>query len=196
MANARVSKGTATNLATISDESIDYIYTDPPYGAKIQYLDLSTMWNAWLDLAVSDGDYQLEAIEGGEHRRTKTDYAELIAESIKEMYRVLKFGRWLSFVFQHKDPAYWHLIVETAQKAGFEYKGTVTQRIGQTTFKKRQNPFTVLHGQLVINSRKTQNPQSIMKAEPGVEMADLVMQTIEAVIASTKVQAWKRFTTI
>lgn len=181
--NANIGRGTATDLSSIPNETIDYIYTDPPYGAKIQYLDLSTMWNAWLDLPVSDEDYALEAIEGGEHHRSKTDYAQLIGESIKEMYRVLKFDHWMSFVFQHKDPAYWHLIVEAAQKAGFEYKGTETQRVGQTTFKKRQNPFTVLHGQLVINFRKTLNPQAVMKADLGVEMAHLVMQTIEAVIA-------------
>lgn len=181
--NANISKGTATDLTAISSESIDYIYTDPPYGAKVQYLDLSTMWNAWLDLKVCEGDYELEAIEGGEHHRSKADYARLIGESIREMYRVLKFDRWMSFVFQHKDPAYWHLIVETAQRAGFEYKGTVTQRVGQTTFKKRQNPFTVLHGQLVINFRKTRNPQAVMKADLGVEMAHLVMQTMEAIIA-------------
>jgi hypothetical protein len=181
--NAIIRKGTATNLTSVVDESIDYIYTDPPYGAKIQYLDLSTMWNAWLDLKVSEEDFKLEAIEGGEHHRGKEDYKQLIGDSIREMYRVLKYDRWLSFVFQHKDPAYWHLIVETAQDVGFEYKGTVTQRIGQTTFKKRQNPFTVLHGQLVINFRKTRNPHAVMRAELGVEMAHLVMQTIEAVIA-------------
>ena len=32
----------------VADESVDYIYTDPPYGAHIAYLDLRTMWHAWL----------------------------------------------------------------------------------------------------------------------------------------------------
>lgn len=181
--DSSIAKGTATDLRQIATESVDYIYTDPPYGAKIPYLDLSTMWNAWLDLDVSEKDYELEAIEGGEHKRTKADYSRLITQSITEMYRVLKFDRWMSFVFQHKDPAYWHLIVETAEKVGFEYKGTVTQRVGQTTFKKRQNPFTVLHGQLIISFRKTRNPRSMLKVKLGMEMTQLIMQTIEAVIA-------------
>jgi adenine-specific DNA methylase len=55
---------------------------------------------------------RLEAIEGGEHNKSKDDYSSLIAQSIKEMYRVLKYDRWLSFVFAHKDPALWHLIRE------------------------------------------------------------------------------------
>ncbi len=181
--NAQIYKGTATNLEKIENESIDYIYTDPPYGKKIPYLDLSIMWNAWLDLEVSEEDYQLEAIEGGEHHKTKNDYSNLLAESIREMYRVLKFDRWMSFVFAHKDPEYWHLIVDTAEKVGFEYAGAVKQNNGQTSFKKRQNPFTVLSGQLIINFKKVRNPKSIMKADLGADITGLIIQSIEGVIA-------------
>jgi hypothetical protein len=99
---------------------------------------------------------------------------------------VLKYDRWMSFVFQHKDPAYWHLIVEAAQQAGFEYMGTVSQNVGQTTFKKRQNPFTVLHGQLIINFRKVRNPQAAIRLRLGGDVANLVLQTIEALIAKNQ----------
>ncbi len=52
----------ATNLTNIIPrESIDYIYTDPPYGQHIAYLDLSTMWNAWLGFEVSEQNKQLES---------------------------------------------------------------------------------------------------------------------------------------
>ena len=181
--NLQIVKGSATDLSFISSESIDYIYTDPPYGAKIPYLDLSAMWNAWLDLEVTEEDYKNEAIEGGEHSKTRKDYNALISKSIQEMYRVLKFDRWMSFVFAHKDPEFWHLIIDTAERCGFEYVGAVPQKNGQSSFKKRQNPFTVLSGQLIINFRKVRNPKTIMKAHLGMEMADVVMQTIEGVIA-------------
>lgn len=181
--NAKVYQGTATDLSSIEDETVDYIYTDPPYGAKIPYLDLSIMWTAWLDLPITEMDYHLEAIEGGEHNKTKKEYADLIAKSLEEMYRVLKFDRWMSFVFAHKDPQYWHLIVETAERLGFEYAGAVQQRSGQSSFKKRQNPFTVLHGQLIINFKKVKNPKAIMKVDLGADITDIIIQTIEGVIA-------------
>ena len=182
--NLQIVKGSATDLHFIPSESIDYIYTDPPYGAKIAYLDLSAMWNAWLDLDVTEEDYRQEAIEGGGHEKTKEEYNRLIAESIQEMYRVLKFDRWMSFVFAHKDPEFWHLIIDTAEKCGFEYVGAVPQKNGQSSFKKRQNPFTVLSGQLIINFKKVRSPKSIMKAHLGMEIAEVVMQTIEGVIAN------------
>jgi 16S rRNA G966 N2-methylase RsmD len=181
--NAKIVKDSATNLKWIPKESVDYIYTDPPYGKKIPYLDLSVMWNAWLDLEVTQDDYNHEAIEGGENHKSKEDYNSLIAQSIKEMYRVLKYDRWLSFVFAHKDPEFWHLIIETAESCGFEYIGAVAQKNGQTSFKKRQNPFTVLSGQLIINFRKVRNPRAILKANLGMDIAEIVMQTIEGIIA-------------
>ncbi|MDP2335914.1 MAG: DNA methylase, partial [Bacteroidota bacterium] len=181
--NATIRKASATNLKWIPKESVDYIYTDPPYGKKIPYLDLSVMWNAWLDLEVTQDDYNQEAIEGGENHKSKEDYNSLIAQSIKEMYRVLKFDRWLSFVFAHKDPEFWHLIIETAENCGFEYIGAVAQKNGQTSFKKRQNPFTVLSGQLIINFRKVRKPRAILKANLGMDIAEIVMQTIEGIIA-------------
>lgn len=183
ISNAQILKGTATNLKFIPKESVDYIYTDPPYGKKIPYLDLSVMWNAWLDLEVTQQDYDQEAIEGGENKKSKNQYNELIAQSIKEMYRVLKYDRWLSFVFAHKDPEFWHLIIDTAESCGFEYIGAVPQKNGQTSFKKRQNPFTVLSGQLIINFRKVRNPRAIMKANLGMDIAEIVNQTIEGIIA-------------
>jgi 16S rRNA G966 N2-methylase RsmD len=183
ISNAQIVKSTATNLKFIPKESVDYIYTDPPYGKKIPYLDLSAMWNAWLDLEVTEQDYAQEAIEGGEHNKSKDEYNQLIAQSIKEMYRVLKYDRWLSFVFAHKDPEFWHLIIDTAESCGFEYVGAVAQKNGQTSFKKRQNPFTVLSGQLIINFRKVRNPRAILKANLGMDIAEIVMQTIEGIIA-------------
>lgn len=183
VANSIIRKGTATDFHWIPKESVDYIYTDPPYGKKIPYLDLSVMWNAWLDLEVTEDDYNMEAIEGGEHGKSKDEYNELIATSIREMYRVLKFDRWMSFVFAHKDPEFWHLIIETAESCGFEYIGAVPQKNGQSSFKKRQNPFTVLSGQLIINFRKVRNPKAIMKANLGMDIAEIVMQTIEGIIA-------------
>ena len=183
MKDAKIIKCSATSLTFLSNESIDYIYTDPPYGKKIPYLDLSIMWNSWLDLEVTEDDYNMEAIEGGEHNKTKDDYNTLISKSIQEMYRVLKFDRWLSFVFAHKDPEFWHLIIETCEKCGFEYAGAVPQKNGQTSFKKRQHPFTVLSGQLIINFRKVRNPKAVLKANLGMDIGEIVLQVIEGLIA-------------
>lgn len=172
----------ATNLKEIEDKSIDYIYTDPPYGAKIPYLDLSTMWNAWLDFPVDKNLKAKECIEKGSLDKSRDEYYTLMKESLKEMYRVLKFNRWLSFVFQHQDPKLWQLLVDAAEEVGFEYAGSVRQNNGQTTFKKRQNPFSVLSGQLILHFKKVDNPKTRAREVLGDLSYDMVLNDIEATI--------------
>lgn len=172
----------SANIKEIKDKSIDYIYTDPPYGAKIPYLDLSTMWNAWLDFSVDKDIKEKECIEKGSLNKSQDEYYTLMKESLKEMYRVLKFNRWLSFVFQHQDPKLWQLLVDAAEEVGFEYAGSVRQNNGQTTFKKRQNPFSVLSGQLILHFKKVDNPKTRAREVLGDLSYDMVLNDIEATI--------------
>lgn len=150
----KIFQADATNLSEIESESIDFIYTDPPYGAKIPYLDLSTMWNAWLDLPVDSQLKEKECIEKGSLEKTRDEYYNLMEQSLKEMYRVLKFNRWLVFVFQHQDVRLWQTLRTSAQNAGFEHIYTLRQNNGQTTFKQRQFTATMVSGQLLIYFRK------------------------------------------
>lgn len=178
----KIFQADATNLKEIESLSIDFIYTDPPYGAKIPYLDLSTMWNVWLDLPVDSSLKEKECIEKGSLEKSREEYHTLMIASLKEMYRVLKWNRWLAFVFQHQDPQLWQILVEEAQKIGFEYVGSVRQDNGQTTFKKRQFKASVLSGQLIIYFKKVQSPKALMKANFGDDLLSFILNHAEALI--------------
>ena len=106
---------------------------------------------------VTDSDHALEVIEGGGLGKSTEEYIELLDESIREMFRVLKWDSWLSMVFAHKDPVYWDVIVKAAQKAGFEYVNTAVQPSTTPSLHKRKNPLKVLSGELVLNFRKVKS---------------------------------------
>lgn len=178
----KIFQADATNLVEIDSNSIDFIYTDPPYGAKIPYLDLSTMWNAWLDFPVDRILREKECIEKGSLEKSKYEYYDLMKKSLKEMYRVLKHDRWLAFCFQHQDPRLYQIINESAENVGFEYMGAVRQDNGQATFKKRQNPATVLKGQIIIYFRKVDNPKSRAKVDVGMDIMEKMFKDIEEII--------------
>lgn len=179
----RIFQADATNLKEIESQSIDFIYTDPPYGAKIPYLDLSTMWNAWLDFPVDLTLKEKECIEKGSLEKSKYDYENLMKKSLKEMYRVLKFNRWLAFVFQHQDPRLFQILVESAENVGFEYAGFTSQEnTGIASFKKVQNPTRVLKGQLILYFKKIDNAKSRVKTETGTESLEQMFKDIEKVI--------------
>mgnify|MGYP003376773207 FL=1 len=179
----KIFQADATNLKEIESQSVDFIYTDPPYGAKIPYLDLSTMWNVWLDLPVDSTLKEKECIEKGSLEKSREEYHTLMIISLREMYRVLKWNRWLAFVFQHQDPQLWQILVEEAQNIGFEYVGSVRQDNGQTTFKKRQFKTSVLSGQLIIYFKKVKNPKTLTKENLGDDVITLVLNHAEALIA-------------
>jgi 16S rRNA G966 N2-methylase RsmD len=43
-----VTCGTAADISELFDSSIDYIFTDPPFGSNIFYSDCNVLWEAWL----------------------------------------------------------------------------------------------------------------------------------------------------
>jgi adenine-specific DNA methylase len=117
--NATFLKGYAQRLTEhVSPESVDYIFTDPPYGAHIAYLDLTRMWDAWLGFKITPMDLQQETIEGGDAKHTPEDFKQRLADGIGAMFRVLKYDRWMSLVFAHREPAMWDAIVKASEAAG------------------------------------------------------------------------------
>ncbi len=55
-----------------------------------------------------------------------------------------------------------------------------------THFTKRQNPFSVLAGQLIINFIKKETPKAIQKFKLCNDIYDLIIETIESVIAKNE----------
>lgn len=150
--NFQARVGSATDLKSyIKDSTVDYIYTDPPYGGHIAYLDLSIVYNEWLKLKVTKKMKQLEVIEGGEINHSMDEYKNLLKESLSEMSRVLKPNRWLSLVFHHREPSLWTNIVETAKSVGLEYRNSVVQHTKLPSWHKIDVPQTVLSSQMIIN---------------------------------------------
>lgn len=178
----KVIHASATQLSDVIDHgSVDYIFTDPPYGSHIAYLDLSTMWNAWLGFDVNSTDKQLEVIEGGDLDKSRDDYARLLQDSLREMRQVLKWNGWLSIVFAHKDLSYWNVLIEAAQDAGFEYANTVVQESFQFSRHKRANPLSVLSGELILNLQKKRTPRRIHSDGNGNEREVVVGQVRELI---------------
>ncbi|MEX2324052.1 MAG: site-specific DNA-methyltransferase [Acidimicrobiia bacterium] len=119
-----VQVGTATDLAWLEDDSIDYIFTDPPFGSNLFYADCNLVWEAWLG-ATTDSSQEIvvnrskRPAEGG---KTVSDYRDLLIDSFTEMRRVLKPGGLASVVFHNSDDAVWGALLDAAESAGFVQK--------------------------------------------------------------------------
>ncbi len=179
--NATFLRGYAQRLTEyISPESVDYIFTDPPYGSHIAYLDLTRMWDAWLGFEITKTDLQEETIEGGDAKHTVAHFKETLSEGIGEMFKSLKYDRWMSLVFAHREPAMWDAIVKACEKAGFEYVNTVAQPVSVVwSMHKKKNPLTVLSGELILNFRKVRNPRTLAITKIGGDAVSLIKDSAE-----------------
>jgi len=43
-------------LSIVPEESVDYVFTDPPYGDSVPYLELDYMWSSWMKFDVNFDD--------------------------------------------------------------------------------------------------------------------------------------------
>lgn len=114
-ANAAISTGSIGNIP-VADSSIDYIFTDPPFGENIFYADLNFLVEGWHGVVTAS---TAEAIVDKPKKKGLPEYQHLMQRCFAEYYRVLKPGRWMTVVFSNSKAAVWNAIQVALQQAGF-----------------------------------------------------------------------------
>lgn len=114
--------------APISDNSVDYIFTDPPFGANINYSELNVLPEAWLKVVTNN---ESEAIVNEAQGKSKDFYLKAMTASFKEYYRILKAGHWMTVEFSNTSAAIWATLQESLNKAGFIISNVSSLNKGQ-----------------------------------------------------------------
>ena len=96
--------------------SIDYIFTDPPFGENIYYADLNFLLESWHGVTT---DSRPEAIIDRVRAKSTVEYQDLMRKCFQDYYRVLKPGRWMTVVFSNSMNNIWRAIQEAIGTAGF-----------------------------------------------------------------------------
>jgi DNA modification methylase len=146
-----VSTQSACCLSQIPNESIDYIFTDPPFGANINYSEMNFLWESWLRAKT---DTREEAIVNKVQGKDYDDYQRILCRAFGEMRRVLKNDSWLTVVFHNSSEKAWHAIQTSLDEAGFSIEGTQTFDKQHGTFKMFVSDNAVGYD-LVLHCRKS-----------------------------------------
>jgi len=141
----------AQDLSGIPASSIDYCFTDPPYGGSIQYSELTFLWRSWLGM--KGGFARDEIIVNDFQKKKEQDFEDMLKEAFGEIYRVLKPGRWLSVTFNNRDQRVWMALLNACGACGFEKVNIVPQKPLGNSFVQSWTGYS-LKRDLILNFRK------------------------------------------
>lgn len=106
----------SSEKSLLPDNSVDYIFVDPPFGSNIMYSDLNIIWESWLKVMTNT---RSEAIINEISNKDDTFYSELITNVLCDCYRVLKPNRWITVEFHNSQNKVWNILQTAISRAGF-----------------------------------------------------------------------------
>ncbi|NCC61384.1 MAG: DNA methylase, partial [Verrucomicrobiae bacterium] len=141
--------GSSSKLANIPSGSIDYIFTDPPFGNNLSYSELNILSEAWLNVITND---KSEAIVDRGRKKEAFDYLTLLSVCIEEFYRVIKPNGWITVEFHNSKNSIWNIIQQSLGEAGFVVADVRTLDKKGETYKQSQQGL--VKADLIISAYK------------------------------------------
>jgi DNA modification methylase len=181
-----VLNGSATDLGTIPDVSVDYVFADPPFGQNIYYADCSLLWEAWLQRFTDESKEIVvsERRSGGSFKKLE-DYQRLMTCTLVEVFRVLKPNRWATIEFNNSDGRVFDAIKIAVADAGFQIANMLLLDKTQKSFKQMKGASgeeDVVDKDVLFNLHKPAVVQTETRREDhdlGQQVADTVRQHLQ-----------------
>ena len=124
----------------LPDGSVDYVFTDPPFGGNIPYAEVHFLNEAWLGRYT---DRTEEAIISRSQAKTVSDYCGLLTAALSEARRVLRPDGKATLVFHSTSAGVWRALQAAYTAAGFGVECAGVLDKTQASFKQVTAPGTV-----------------------------------------------------
>lgn len=174
-------------MRKMPENSIDYVFTDPPYDASIQYGELSYMWISWLKM---NGDYlkeivSNEIIRNERQQKDFTVYHSLLSSSFQNIFKVLKPEHYLTLTFHNPTFKVRNATIRAGVFSGFEFQKIHHQPLGQVSAKAMMQPFGSAQGDFYLRFYKPPLKSKISHPEEidEVRFEKIVLETTIALLA-------------
>jgi hypothetical protein len=166
----------------VPESSVDYVFTDPPYGDSITYLELAEIANAWLGMP-STSLYADEVVMSDAEERYKdlATYQGQLQDSFEAIYRVMKPGAWMSVTFHNRNLGIWNALLNAAVEAHFDFVNDVYQLPAAASAKSGLQQEGSMTGDIVLNFRKPIGTPSRIRAG-SVDVEALILEEAQQII--------------
>jgi len=156
------------------DGSVDYVFTDPPFGSNLFYADMALFQEGWLN-GFTDVTQEAVIDRSRGTKRSSDRYERLLTDALKECRRVLKPGGRVSMVFGNSSGAVWALVQRAVRNAGLaiEPSEIVILNKGQRSVKGLASGFEHVATLDLILTMQEASDQRELRAPSLSEVADL-----------------------
>lgn len=181
----RITNFDAKNLQ-LPDNSVDYVFTDPPYGDSVPYFEQSVIWNSWLKLVP---DYQHEIVISDSNQRQKNfeAFEADINAAFSEIRRILKDNKHFSLTFHSISGLEWKAVSNACVFNNFNVVDY--EWLEQKTYPPRQlNRLKSIKGDVLVTFRKNPAPVHIQLCDDCQFtriICDFITETIQNGITDT-----------
>ena len=139
----------------IAENTIDYIFTDPPYDSSIQYGELTYLWTAWF----GDADGYIESLKNevihNERQGKDFDtYYRMLSTAFKEMFNVLQDAHYLTVTFHNPTTKVRNSTIRAGTFAGFDFEKIHWQELARPSAKSLLQPFGSAVGDFYLRFHK------------------------------------------
>jgi 16S rRNA G966 N2-methylase RsmD len=101
----------------LPDASVEYVFTDPPFGSNLFYADMALFQEAWLE-GFTDVTKEAVVDRGTKKQRSASRYEQMLTKALNECRRILKPDGRVSMVFGNSTGSMWSLVQRSIQNAG------------------------------------------------------------------------------
>lgn len=153
----------------LTDESIDYVFTDPPFGAYIPYSEINQVNELWLGRTTMTQD---EAIISPAQGKGVSEYQALLTSVFSEVARVMKPTAEATLVFHSSKASVWQALTASLATAGL----VVT---AASILDKTQASFKQVNGHVAVSG----DPLLRLGKSSPVRVAQPVASTMRDLVA-------------
>jgi len=136
----------------LPDASVNYVFTDPPFGDYIPYAELNQINEIWLGETT---DRSKEIIVSNAQKKGVDTYERMMANVFGEMARVLKPDSTATVVFHSAHSEIWRALVAAYSQAGFTVAAASVLDKIQASFKQVVSTVSVKGDPLLLLTKAT-----------------------------------------
>lgn len=157
--NVHVIQGSSTQI-NLADKSVDYVFTDPPFGDFIPYSEINFLNEVWLGKTT---DNKEEVIISPSQNKSIDRYGDMMEQVFKEISRTLTDEGKATVVFHSSKASVWGALKKAYQNAGFQVKVSSVLDKLQGSFKQVTSKIKVKGDPLLLLTKGSHTPLKIGK---------------------------------